>query len=204
MSAATTAPPPTAESRSGRLLALVRKLIDYGKELAATIRERIAEPVFARTCFGTNDLAVIVRRIAHGVQLANALEARVLQRAAWLDKGPRPSRPQAARNPAKPAAPRPAADAPLSHLPTAEQIAAEVRRRPIGTVIADICRDLGILPSHPLWREVQNALIVHNGGYARLLIDILHRAFPRAARYLRPAKAASPGAALAPTGTGPP
>jgi hypothetical protein len=39
-------------------------------------------------------------------------------------------------------------------MPTAEQIAAEVRRRPIGAVIADICRDLRILPSHPLWRDI--------------------------------------------------
>ena len=41
MSAAANAPdPPTQPSRSARLLDLVRKLIDYGKELAATIRQR--------------------------------------------------------------------------------------------------------------------------------------------------------------------
>ena len=41
MSAAANAPdPPTQPSRSANLLGLVRKLIDYGKELAATIRQR--------------------------------------------------------------------------------------------------------------------------------------------------------------------
>ena len=44
----------------------------------------------------------------------------------------------------------------LTHLPTPEQIAATVRRQPIGAVFADICRDLGIPPSHPLWRELRS------------------------------------------------
>src|SRR5271169_4753178 len=106
MSAAAQAPTPTTEpSRSGRLLGLVRKLIDYGRELAATIRQRTAaEPLFAKVRFGTSDLALILARIARGLLLADALEARVLQRATHLDAGPRPGR---ARSAAKaPAAPR--------------------------------------------------------------------------------------------------
>ncbi|HME20220.1 MAG TPA: hypothetical protein VKI44_02440 [Acetobacteraceae bacterium] len=49
MSAATSTRTPTTEpSRSGRLLSLVPKLIDYGRELAATLRQRTAaEPIFA-------------------------------------------------------------------------------------------------------------------------------------------------------------
>jgi hypothetical protein len=60
------APTPTTEpSRSGRLLNLVRKLIDYGGELAATIRQRTAtDPIFAIACFGTTDLALILARPA--------------------------------------------------------------------------------------------------------------------------------------------
>ena len=56
------APQPTAQpdpqpSRSGRLLVLIRKLIDYGTALAATVRQRVtADPIFARTGFGTADL----------------------------------------------------------------------------------------------------------------------------------------------------
>jgi hypothetical protein len=205
--------PDPQPSRSGRLLSLVRKLIDYGTALVATVRQRVAsDPIFARTSFGTADLAVIFARIARGLHLAQALEARVLRRAAWLDKEPRPrtARP-APRPPASPAA-QPS-DPRLAHLPTAEQIAARlatgldpvVRRRPIGAIIADIYRDLGILPSHPLWREVQQAMREFGGSLGRLLRDILDRAFPLQPPTEAPAmQAAPPGTALAPPGTGPP
>ena len=85
--------PATEPSPSGRLLGLVRKLIDYGRELAATIRQRTTtDPIFARCRFGTTDLAQIFVCIARGLQLANALEARVLRSAAQLDAGPAPGR----------------------------------------------------------------------------------------------------------------
>jgi hypothetical protein len=208
------ADPPTDQpdpkpSRSGRLLAVVRKLIDYGKELATTIRQRIStEPTFATSCFGTTDLAKILACIVRGLHRANALEARVIQRAAVLDAGPRPRRPRSEPKPQ--AAPRPAdrQDAPLTQLPTAEQIAAEVRRRPIGAVIADICRDLGILPSHPLWREVQEAMFEFGGNLSRLVCDLMDRAlFPGLRRWQDGVAAALRGPVLddeAPAGTGPP
>ena len=157
--------------------------------------------------FGTTDLALIVARIARGLQLANALEARVLQRATQLDVGRRPGRARSgARASGSPAAPPVAeADQPLAHLPTAEQIAAEIRRRPIGAVIADICRDLGIMPSHPLWRDVQRAMLEHGGSYVRLVTDLTDRAFPLPAR---PPPAVAPAAVRLPSeaqgGTGPP
>src|SRR5271169_5655963 len=157
--AASTPTPITQPSRSGRLLGLVRKLIDYGRELAVTLRRRTAaEPFFAKACFGTTDLALILARIIRGLRLADALEARVLQRAADLDAGRRPVRARsAARSPAAPRVAETAAEADprLARLPTPEQIAAEVRRRPIGAVIADICRDLGITGRHPLWQDVK-------------------------------------------------
>jgi hypothetical protein len=49
-----------------------------------------------------------------------------------------------------------------ARLPTEEEIAAEVRRRPVGAVIADICRDLGIAPGRldpAFWRELSHAVI---------------------------------------------
>ena len=101
--------------------------------------------------------AEILARISRGLHRANALEARLLRNADRLDAAPR-----GASSPGTPCAPRPAsapaadeADARLTHLLTPEQIATKVRRQPIGAVIADICRDLGILPSHPLWRELR-------------------------------------------------
>jgi hypothetical protein len=211
MSAATEAPAPTTTepSRSSRLLDLVRALIDYGRELAATIRQRTAaDPLFAKARFGTTDLALILACIARGLRLAEALEARVVRRAAHLDAGPSPGR---ARSAAKPRAARPAAaeaDPRLAHLPTPEQIAAEVRRRPIGAVIADICRDLGIAGSHPLWREVQHAMIKHRGSLFRLVMDIINRPFSLVARLpsaVIPAALRTPNLRFeAPGGAGPP
>ena len=207
MSAAAETPAPTTEpSRSGRLLNVVRKLINFGRELVAAVRERAtAEPRFAKGRLGTTDLALIFARIAHGLLLANALEARVLQRAAHLDAGPRPARARSA--PRAPAAPRVAepADAGLAHLPTAEQIAAEVRRRPIGAVIADICRDLGILPSHPLWPDVARAMLEYGGSPARLVSDLIDRAFSAPPPTVAPAALPGPNPRFeTPGGTGPP
>jgi hypothetical protein len=182
MSAAANAPdPPTKPSRSASLLGLVRKLIDYGRELAATIRQRaFTDPISVRCCFGTADVALILARISRGLHRANALEARLLRNADRLDAAARgtasPTRPHTPRPAAAPAAGE--TDACVVRLPTPEQIAAKVRRQPIGAVIADICRDLGIMPSHPLWRELQLVIIIEGGNFARLVKDILDRVFP--------------------------
>ena len=89
----------------------------------------------------------------------------------------------------------------LAPLPTPEQIAAEVRRRPVGAVIADICRDLGILPSHPLFGELSSAIIGYGGSLARLFTDVLDRVLPipASARHLT-RRAASPAPPAAATG----
>jgi hypothetical protein len=201
MSAAASIPEPTTQpSRSARLLDLVRKLIEHGREIADTIRRRaFTDPDPVRCCFGTTDIAHILACIARGLHRANALEARIVRSAARLDAAPAsleassldaPSLdPLGAACARRPRTPRPAATAPtadmpvadkvdprLARMPTPAQIAADVRRRPIGAVIADICRDLGILPSHPLWREVQVAIIRHGGNLGRLTMDVTKRA----------------------------
>jgi hypothetical protein len=209
MSAATTAPTPTTEpSRAGRLLDLVRKLIDYGKELAATLRHHSAtiDLAAATRPFGTRDIALILARITRGPHLANALEARLVQNAARLDAAPRPRATPAAARPAAAGRPpaAPSAYARLAHLPTPEQIAAEVRRRPIGAVIADICRDLGIMPSHPLWREVQMAMIRYGGSLANLVRDLIHQSFQSLVPAAAPAALPAPSPLPSPAGTGPP
>ena len=175
-------------SRFRRVLDVVRKLIDYGKELATTLRRRAATDLAAATRpFGTRDIGLILARITRGLLLANALEARVVALAAQPPAPPRPARAPAQREPRapRPASARPteAADHPrLALLPTAEQIAAEVRRRPIGAVIADICRDLGIIPTDPLWQELSVAIVWHGGSFNRLLKDIWDRVLPDTAR----------------------
>jgi hypothetical protein len=180
-------PSPTAAetdtpTRAGRLLSLVRKLIDYGKELAASLHQRSdttdLRPVMC--AFGTRDIARILARITCGLLRAQALQDKVHHNAARLNALPQ-SIHQPAASPRSPSRPRPRRDrqlgpdlAPFS-LPTPEQIAAKVRCQPIGAVITDICRDLGICPNHPLWRELQALIREHRGNYTSLVIEILDR-----------------------------
>lgn len=169
-------------TRAGRLLSLVRKLIDYGKELAASLHPS-SETADLRTvmrAFGTRDIARILARITCGLLRAQALEDKIHHNAARLDATPQPN-PQPAASTRSPSAPRPHRDrqlapdlAPLS-LPTPEQIAAKVRCQSIGAVITDICRDLGIMPNHPLWREVHALIDEYRGNYASLVLEILDR-----------------------------
>ena len=187
------------------LLDLVRKLIDYGKELAATLNQRTADnPYFAVLTFGTNDLAQILARITRALQRAAALEERLVRACgrAQPDHRPRPERPPTP----KPRYDRPAASrvgTPPAEMSTEEQIAAD-RRRAIGAVIADICRDLAIRPNHPLWRDIQNATNNHGGSYIRLLKDVLKTHFQLAAELVAPPEPPSPLPSPALASTGPP
>ena len=178
-----------------RVLSLVRKLIDYGKQLASTIQQRAAAPGFAlfASPFGTTDLAVILARITSGLRRAAALEVRLCRCAArGQDLTPAPIRlpaPRASR-PARQAAPvdtppapqplDPTKDPRLAHLPTEEQIAAEVRRRPVGAVIVDICRDLGIAPGdldRAFWDEISHAIIMYGGSLAGFFTNLHKQLF---------------------------
>ena len=182
--------PDSKPSRAGGLLSLVRKLIDYGTFLAATLRQSGLgdHPIVHGLQFGTTNVTLILARIARGLLRAGALEALLNRNAARLDSPPPPRAaqaraPSAARSaaaersaPRQPARPGPTDDdALLAQMPTQEQIAAEIRRRPIGEVIADICRDLGIVPAHPLWGELAQAILRERGRYAALVIDIIQR-----------------------------
>jgi hypothetical protein len=197
MSAALQLPTPTMEpdpsrastdtpTRLGRVVSLVRKLIDYGKQLAATVQQRAATPGFAFLArpFGTADLAVILARITCGLRRAAMLEARLCKRAErGRDLTVAPIRLPAIRAPgaARQAAPpesQPTQDPRLARLPTEEEIAAEMRRRPIGAVIVDICCDLGIAPGHldrAFWDEISHAVIMYGGNLVRLFNDLSER-----------------------------
>ena len=208
MSGATSSPTPTDKpTPSDRLLRLVRKLIDYGKQLGAALTQRTADLASVTREFGTKDIALILQRIRCGLERANLLEARIIDEAARLDAAPAAVAPAAAVAPrTRPAAPRPPAppklqpDPRLARLPTSEEIAEEVRHRPIGAVLADICRDLGIVPSHPLWWELMVLVPEHGGNFPALFEDIWDRVLPQTGR--RPPDASPPS--LAPAATGPP
>jgi hypothetical protein len=214
--AATTAdrPPP---SRSGRLLSLVRSLIEYGKELAATLRQGALPggmATLART-FGTSDLPLILARITQGLLRAGLLQEKITRTADRLDAEPQPKPAPSPRAPrplpceAQPPSLRRAqtqqpadTDPRLVNLPTPEQIAAKVRRQTIGAVLADICRDLGIAPNHPLWKELRSAINAFGGNFIRMVADRLDQAFPMA--HIMARLKAKPTDPPEPAGTGPP
>lgn len=99
MSAVATSPTPTDRpSRVVRLVGLVRRLIDYGRELAATLHQRAAADLLTLACdFGTRDLPLILASITRGLLRARALEARLERSAARLDAEPAPRDPPAQR-----------------------------------------------------------------------------------------------------------
>src|SRR5271157_5489058 len=195
---------------TGFLLGLVRKLIDYGKQLAAALQQPApaTDPPAAPRFAGPIDIGLLLARIASGLQRAAALEARLLRRARGEEtETPAPTR--AATSPRPPRATQPAPRRPAEdadpRLPTAEQIAAQVRRRPIGAVIADICRDLGIDPSNPLWRQLRRAVVANGGSLTALVKGVLER---RGLWKTDPLAFALPlppaGPAIAASSTGPP
>jgi hypothetical protein len=88
--------------------------------------------------------------------------------------------PGAIRQPAPPDArpTDPSEDPRLARLPTEEEIAEEVRRRPIGAVIVDICCDLGIAPGdleRGFWDEINIAIIMYGGSGVRFFNDLRKR-----------------------------
>ena len=185
------APAPT---RILRLLGVLRALITFGNHLAATLNASPgAETVRNITRrFGAFDIAVILARITRGLQLAQALEAKFAPQADRPDPAPRAaaSAPRQPRNPRNPITPKPAlpqndASAILAALPTAQQIAQQLRVRPVHDVLIDICNDLGICPADPLWHDIDRVLMDYNGSFLRLWKDQQKR-FSAAIRSLIP------------------
>ena len=207
MSAAATLPDPTPpQAPAGRLLAFVRRLVDYGSKLAASLQHRNAptanEEVTA--LFGTNCVAMILARIALALHRAGLLEARIVRSAARLDADiPRRS-PSPRKSPIAPpdAVPTRKPSPPIAGLPPIEQIAARLRRQSIGEVIADICFDLGIPPSHPLWRELRFFINKYGGDFARFGIRRLNRVLPIG--HIRDGLKAKPAKPSTSASTGPP
>src|SRR5487761_2365822 len=139
------------------ILVIVRILLEYGRHLTDTLEHRAAARSFSVIAqfFGTARLPAILARLSRGILRAMALESVLLARAArgrdlvvfqprWRAE---PSAPPPAPQPAAEQKPPKPVRAELPEFPTLEQLQADIRRRPIGHAIADICRDLGVSPS---------------------------------------------------------
>jgi hypothetical protein len=224
MSAAAITSDLTPPSRSGRLLALVRKLWDYGMQFTASLRQQPATSAAGKThlvrSFGTSIVQVILIRIALGMKRTRFLAERITLSATQIDAGSQPEPELPTRAPRAPsAATQPRAKKPwpehppsdealalIVRLPTVDQIARKVLREPIGKILADICadicRDLGISRGHPLWDELRAAITEFGGSLVERVKTTLHPANPIARIEAR--LKAEPTAQPEPASTGPP
>ncbi len=180
------------------LLGLVQRLIEYGRTLVDTLQQRntTEPPTDVAERFGSASLTLIIARITRGLWLAGALERRIARAEARPDASARRDTPDPATQD-RPTQDRPIEVRPievrprttrrkpedeaaeLANLPSARDIAARVRGRPIGAVIGDICRDLGIDGTHPLWAEVLDAITAHGGNLARMVNVVQRRSAER-------------------------
>ncbi len=154
---------------AGGLLGLVRALVDYGRDLVATLQARapLTPPLAVVRRFGGVSVALIIARITRGLMIAAALEQRLLHPRPRQVRLAEAERAAAAspRGPRAPRRPQPDEEAELlGALPSAKEIAARIRNKRTGAVIAEICRDLGITAQHPLWRQINDAIILNGGN----------------------------------------
>ena len=194
---APTTPAPTKPrpipGRIGAVLNVLAILIAHARHFAATATTRATAPEFATAAavFGTGHLPTILHRMQRGLLRALALQQYLLARAArgrnlrfaWppcveLQPHHRPaasSAPPKRAAPLHPPRPDPAlldpGDPAASRLPTPEELAAQVRRRPVGRTISYICMDLGIAPglcAGAFWNQVEKTLRRYGGSLGRL------------------------------------
>jgi len=187
-------------ARLAALLCTVRILLGFGRHLAATAQDRSASTDFnaIAVCFGTGRLHAILAYLQRGLLRAAALERVLLARAARgrdIDFTAPRERPAAA--PAKPADPPadPSAEAqvapkpprpsrprgwnnPELFMPTLEQLEAQVRRRPLGRTLVEICLDLAVVPGFctgPFWNTLFDGIRLHGGSVATLMREKVSR-----------------------------
>jgi|SRR5579859_6218914 len=187
-------PAPTLPNNISVFLHAVGILLTYGRHLIDTIRHRAATPNFntIAACFGTASLSTIVAHLNRGILRAEALERVLLVRAATgrdLDfverrkPEPRPAaaeaqpEQQAAEPPVtRKCAPCPSRPAgwndPELFMPTLEDLVRQVRRRPVGRTIFDICLDLAVVPAlchSQFWNELFELMTYFGGSIDKLM-----------------------------------
>ena len=183
--------------RIAPILQIALILAEYGRHLAATLEHRALWRGFATIAqfFGTATPAVILPYIHRGIMRAMALERMLLECAKrgrdLVVPAPRDRAAQPAATPQPPCAPstpqpkpplgRPTKlEEPLTfeNMPSMADIEKEVRRRPIGRTIADICRDLGVSPGlclGPFWTMLLSGIQSYRGSVYTLIRDMRER-----------------------------
>ena len=210
-------------ARTARLRHILRKLIAHAEDLTWDLTRRPTgmAVLWITVRFASKDIPLILARITRGLRLAAALHATL----------PRPQREHQRENQREqPAQPAPAerkrrtrptpqssnhadSGAPIA-LPTSKEIAAQLRNRPIGEILTEICLALGILTTDPLWRELESVLLENGADCDRIAQDSRDRIdlcdtilppcfFPSKMPPPQPVPAPEP-AGSAPAATGPP
>jgi hypothetical protein len=178
------------------VLYIVAILLGYGRHLIATVRQRATAPNFNAIAanFGTANVSTILAHLNRGILRCIALDRILRARAAagrdidfierrtWTTLQPGPD-PAEAAPPAQPAVaaplptrrhtPRPSRPAgwndPELFMPTLEDLERQMRRRPIGRIIFDICLDLAVVPMcchSAFWNDLFDIMNWFGGGTA--------------------------------------
>ncbi len=178
----------TLPNNIAAILHAARILLGYGRHLIDTVRQRFTAPHFnaIAACFGTDNLSSILAHLNRGILRAAALERVLLARAATgrdIDFVERRtttaethSVPADAEREQRKRAPRPTRpagwDDPELFMPTLEDLERQVRRRPIGRTIQEICLDLAVVPGFchsQFWNELFDIMTWFGGSVGRLM-----------------------------------
>ncbi len=185
-------PATTLPNNIEALLHACRVLLGYGRHLFDTIRHRATAPNFnaIAACFGTANLTTILAHLNRGILRATALERVLLARAAtgrdfdFVERHtrtseaapaatePQPAQLAAIRKPARRESHTTGLNDPELYMPTLDELERQVRRRPIGRTVLDICLDLAVVPGFchsAFWSELTDILICFGGGIHKLM-----------------------------------
>jgi len=188
-------PAPTLPNNITVLLHAAGILLDYGRHLIDTVRRRAAAPNFnaIAACFGTDNLATILAHLNRGILRCAALQRVLLARAATgkdIDFVQRRtqvaadarSMPMAEPTVPRKRAPRPSRpagwDDPELFMPTLQDLERQVRRRPVGRTVYDICLDLAVVPGFchsAFWNELFELITYFGGSIDKLMREKARR-----------------------------
>jgi hypothetical protein len=193
-------PATTMPNNVAVILHAVGILLTYGRHLIDTVRQRATvAPSFNAIAanFGTARLSTILAHLNRGILRAAALERLLLARAATgrdfdiverRAPPPPPPQPTPADTQTEPPpterkpAPRPSRPAgwndPELYMPTEQDLDRQVRRRPLGRTVYDICLDLAVAPGycHPaFWNELFDIMNAFGGSIAALMREKARR-----------------------------